>query len=84
MFKVIVVNPERVHSFSNGCQKTAKRLVAHRHTMFPNAWCLSWDFGETSVGAEGECSRQLFRTARDAVAYGQRRFNERAIIARNW
>lgn len=74
----------RTHSFSDGSTKTARRLVAHRHTMYPKAWCLSWDFGETSVGAEGECSRQLFRTAREAIFHGEKRYGERAEIVSNW
>jgi hypothetical protein len=74
----------RIHHFSDGSTKVAKRLVAHRHTMTPKAWCLSWDFGGTSVGAEGECSRKLFRTAAEAKAWGLRVYGERAVAVRNW
>ena len=74
----------KTHSFSDGSTKIAKRLVAHRHTMYPKAWVLSWDFGETSVGAEGECSRLFFRTARQAKAHGLKRYGETAITVRGW
>lgn len=72
----------RTHHFSDGAARIAARLVVHRHTMYPRAFCLSWDFGDdTSVGAEGECSRQLFRTEGAARAYGERRYGERPVRA---
>lgn len=75
----------RTHSFSDGSTKVAKRLVVHRDIMNPRAWVLSWDFGDMmSVGTEGECSRQYFRTAREGKRYAALRYNERAILARNW
>ncbi len=71
----------RTHHFSDGITRVAKRLVAHRHTMQPKLWCLSWDFGDgTAVGAEGECSRRMFKTARHARFYGEQHYSERAAI----
>lgn len=74
----------RTHAFSDGSTKIARRLVAHRHVMRPRAWCLSWDFGATSVGAEGECSRRYFRTARAAKAHALRAYGEKAVTVSRW
>lgn len=78
------MNQHRVHSLSNGVTRIAVRLVAHRHHS-GRSWCLSWDFGDgTGIGAEGECSRQLFKNARGARAYGERNYGERAVIKGSW
>lgn len=75
----------RNHSFSDGVTRVATRLVVHRHHTYSHGFCLSWDFGDgTAVGAEGECSRQVFYRARDAVAFGLRQYGERAVMARGW
>jgi hypothetical protein len=58
-------------------------LYAHHDTMDPKLWVLSWSHPgwSSSVGAEGECSRRYFRTMREAVAFGERAYGERATRA---
>lgn len=54
-------------------------LYVMRETM-TNAWRLYWAIpGETiCVGAEGECSKHLFKRRYEAVAYGKRVYGETA------
>lgn len=61
----------------------AAALYAKRDTMNPRFWRLAWMVpgADSFVYAEGECSARLFRTRREAVAYGQRTYHE---TARNW
>ena len=61
----------------------AARLYVQRDIMHPEVWRLCWSVpGEgTYVNAEGECSAIYYRTMREAIAAGERRFAERAIKA---
>ena len=65
--------------------RTARLTVTNNH-MHGRGWRLFWadvgDDGEmTGVGCytEGECSAKVHPTMRDAIAYGERMFGERAI-----
>jgi hypothetical protein len=61
----------------------ASRLYVKRDTMRPKAWRLCWSVPGSSsfCYAEGECSAIYYRTRRDAIAGGVRRFNETAMPA---
>lgn len=61
----------------------ASALYVKRDTMHPKAWRLAWMVpGETIYCmAEGECSAIYYRTRREAIAAGQRRYGE---TARKW
>ena len=58
----------------------AAHLYVKRDTMNPRAWRLCWSVpgADSFTWAEGECSAQYYRTRRDAVAAGVRRFGETA------
>lgn len=61
-----------------------KRLLVRRDTMLPKVWRLCWDEGPDSTSftnAEGECSAIYYRTMREAIAAGFRRFGLDAVKA---
>lgn len=61
---------------------TMTKLYVYRDwaTTHNGAWRLMWanPGGESYVCAEGECSAKLFKTMREAVAYGEERYLETA------
>jgi hypothetical protein len=59
---------------------TTSTLYVRRDTMQPRFWRLCWsEPGSTSFcNAEGECSAIYYRTMREAIAAGLRRFGEAA------
>jgi len=61
------------------------RLYAMRDTMQPKYWRLVYaEPGETIyIGAEGECSKNLYRTGSEALYAGIRRYRERGMIWRS-
>lgn len=63
--------------------REAAKLYIRRDTMRPRAWRLCWSVpdSDTFVNAEGECSAVYYRTMREAIAAGVRRFGETAVKA---
>jgi hypothetical protein len=55
-------------------------LYVRRDTMHSKFWRLCWSNPESDsfVNAEGECSAVYYRTMREAIASGLRRFNATA------
>lgn len=58
----------------------AARLYVRRDTMVPKFWRLCWseENSRTFCNAEGECSAIYYRTMREAIAGGARRYGETA------
>lgn len=58
-------------------------LYVRRDTMRPQFWRLCWSQpnSDSFVNAEGECSAIYYRTMRDAIATGLKRFGHTAIKA---
>ena len=70
-----MANPSNsIHSFS---KLYVYRDWASEHN---GAWRLIWACpgSDCFVGAMGACSERLFKRMRDAIAYGERQYKERA------
>jgi len=61
----------------------AAQLYVMRDIMQPKAWRLCWSTpgADSYCMAEGECSAIYHRTMRAAIAYGERRYGEKATRA---